>query len=221
MSEEKNLSEGPRGDAKLSKPDSTKVAKDVYKQLSKEIPEKYLVTYVEDGKTFKGYHAQYAINLLNEVIGIDKWDTISRIRKEEATPRGWAVAMELTINIYFDGIGNWIEVTGAGGSYAMNIANAYKGARTSAFKNACKYLGIGNELYIQEGVDEDMTEAIKEEPKKELPKEVGSLGDAIDKAENIEALKALEIQVKAVKDKATQLVIFKQYNEKKIKLITK
>ena len=40
----------------------------------------------------------------------------------------------------FDDKEEEFAVNGLGGSYAKNIANAYKGLKTSAFKNACRYL---------------------------------------------------------------------------------
>ena len=196
---------------------STEVAKDIYLKLSKEIPEKYLVTYVEDGKTFKGYHAQYAIDLLNEVIGLGKWEVDSWIVKEEIVNKGWAIAMETTIIIHIND--HVIKVTGSGGAHAKNIANAYKGARTSAFKNACRYLGIGKELYIQGDIDDDIITQVEVE-KVQIPESITDLVKKIDNTKNIEELRQLEDEVKAIKDKTDQNIVFKKYNDRKIFFMT-
>jgi hypothetical protein len=57
----------------------------LYEKLSIQVPEKYLIKYEDEGKTFTGYNAQYAINLLNEVIGLGKWKVRTKILKEEVT----------------------------------------------------------------------------------------------------------------------------------------
>ena len=119
----------------------------LYEKLSKPIEEKFLVKYTEDSKEFTGYHAQYAIDLLNEVIGLGNWRIAYNVRKEELLGKAWAVAGDVIIEI--DNNSEKITVNGFGGSYAKDIANAYKGFKTSAFKNACRYLGIGKELYLK------------------------------------------------------------------------
>ena len=184
---------------------------ELYKKVSKPIAKEYLVTYNEDGKEFIGYHAQYAIDLLNEVIGLGKWHTVMDIKKEEFIGKGWAVAGMVTILIEYKN--KEFAVNGLGGSYAKNIANAYKGFKTSAFKNACRYLGIGKELYVK-GFEDDIVEVEKTE-------EVVADNDLVKKIESIksvEQLESLKDSIQAVEGEAVKKVLLKKYNEKMISL---
>lgn len=202
------------------KPDEIKV---LYEKLSKPIDEKFLIKYTEDKKEFVGYHAQYAINLLNKEVGLKKWFTTEKILKEELIGKAWVVAMKLTliINIVEPSKSEYddIVVTGYGASYARRIENAYKGAKTSAFKNACRYLGIGNELYLkgfEDDIVEELTyEKVNEEP---IPDEIVELEKKINEAKNVEQLTSLQDKVEAIEGKSTKAILFKKFNEKKLSL---
>ena len=201
--------------AEQLEPEREKISfQNLYKQLSKPIPKQFYVKYKEDGKEFTGYHAQYAIDLLNEVVGLGKWHTICEIRKEEFVGKGWMIAGMVTILI------QWEEkdfaVNGFGGSYAKDIANAYKGFKTSAFKNACRYLGIGKELYVQ-GFEED----IIVEESIVLPETNNELAKKIEICQNINELEQLKDAVQSIEGEAVKKVLLKKYNEKKINLIEK
>lgn len=193
---------------------------DLYELLSKPIPKEVLFSYEEDGKTFTGYKAQYAIDLLNKVVGLGNWRTEENIRKEETLKKGFIVAMDLVLTILRDDKTNPIIITGHSAAYARRVENAYKAAKTSAFKQACRYLGIGRELYYQQIEDDIVTEKNEEEEIEEvtLEKEGQALLDKINKAINGEQLKSLEEIIKKVEGKATQDVLIKKYNDKMISL---
>jgi hypothetical protein len=204
---------------KSSKPEKD-IFLELYKKLSAPIEDKYIIEYEEEGKKFKGYNAQAAINRLNEVVGIGNWEMVSDIRKEEIIGKAWAVAMEIKIIIKLNK--ELFSRTGNGGAFAKNIANAYKGARTSAFKNACRYFGIGKELYEQ-NIDDDIIEVkVKEDESTEvtIPQEVVDLETKINNCKTIEQLQSLEESVKAVKETSVQKIIIKKYNDKKIQLMS-
>ena len=188
----------------------------LYKILSVPVPEKFLITYNEDGKEFNGYHAQYAIDLLNEVVGLGNWNTNEEILKQETFKHGWAVAMKIEIK-FVKLIEGFTITTGYGGAFAKNIANAYKGAKTSAFKNACRYLGIGKELYIQ-GFEEDISTV---EPIVEVPAEGNEIADAIDNADNLGILEQLGESIQQVEGDALKKALIKKYNARKIALMEK
>jgi len=204
------------------KVESKKIEKEksvkLYEILSKPIPEEYLYEYTEDGKKLRGYNAQYAINLLNEVIGLGKWVTQQNIRKEDFLSKGYYVVMDLSLIIpQFD-----IKITGHSAAYAKRIENAYKGAKTSAFKAACKYLGIGNELYLKNEVDEDITYVKEEQVKEEvISQEATELEKKINDCRTVEQLESLSAKVNSVEGKAVKVVLFKKYNQKKIMLSDK
>lgn len=207
---------------------------ELYKELSSPIPKEFLVTYIEDNKEFTGYHAQYAIDLLNEKVGLGNWRTYDKIEKQELLNKGWFVSMSLQVWIgtaLDDHTVPAIIVTGYGASYAKNGANAYKGAKTSAFKNACRYLGIGKELYIQ-GFDDDITETKEEKiisaeivvetiasnPSSE-PTIVETLITKITEAQTKEQIEALRDQiVSAEAGEAVKKLLLKKFNEKLISL---
>lgn len=198
-------------------------------RLRQPIPKEYLITYTEDGKTFTGYKAQYAINLLNKNLGEGGWLTEEEIRKEEYINNGWAVAMKLILMLKMTGtIYVPIIVTGYGGSHAKNIANAYKGAKTSAFKNACRYLGIGQELYLgdtsgeEDIVYEPITEQEISSEQPQKPEKIAQgddLYNKVMKATNLEQLESLKDVVMAFDGgQNAQETLIKIYNTKKIEL---
>ena len=194
-----------------------------YEKLSAPIEEKFIINYEEDGKKFKGYNAQAAINRLNEVVGLGNWKANGIVRKEEVIGKAWAVSMSVTITIFSNDRVPRIFVEGSGGAYAKNIANAYKGARTSAFKNACRYLGIGKELYELNQADDDIVvEEVKEETATPvaIPQEAVDLEKKINDCKSIEQLQSLEEKVKAVREPSVQKIIIKKYNDKKIILMS-
>jgi len=193
---------------------------DLYKALSKPIEEKYLVEYTEDGKTFTGYKAIGAINRLNEVIGIDNWYYDFEIRTQEFINGAWAVAYTLKLNIVIkDDQGNEKVLwrTGSGGAYAKSIANAYKGAQTSAFKNACKWFGIGKELYEQNQGDSDI-ESVPD--KTSIPEWLDNMIKKIQGATSMNELKEVEQEIKNIEAKNDQTIVMKTYNDKKRKLLS-
>lgn len=206
--------------------------KTVYKKLSEPIEEKYIIEYQEEGKTFKGYNAQAAINRLNDVFGIDGWAVKYSEPKVELVNKAWAayITVEITFRDDYEEtkspilgiplLKEEISKVGSGGAYAKNIANAVKGARTSAFKNACRYLGIGKELYEQ-NIDEDIIE-IEEEKSTSvtIPPELELLEQKIKSAKTIEQLQSLEDKVKEVEEKSVQKIIYDKYNARKIELLT-
>jgi hypothetical protein len=201
---------------------TSNLIEELYKKLSLPIPEEYLFEYEEGGRTFTGYHGQYAINLLNQVCGLDSWKTDEEILKQEMLKGSWIVAMKVAILISKVGIKNPVLVTGYGASYAKRADIAYKSAKTNAFKNACRYLGIGNELYLKgfedEVIYEDVMEDITDSPSLET-EELNDLANRIERAENVEQLQSLESSVKQVKGKSTLKLLTEKYNNKKIKLM--
>jgi len=183
----------------------------MYEKLSKQIPKESLLEYEAGGKTFTGYKSQYAIDLLNEVLGIGKWATSEEVLKQETLKKGWTVAMSIKLSLCDERV----LVTGYGAQYAKDIANAYKGAKTSAFKNACRYLGIGKELYAK-GFDDDVVATTVAE--EELPSEQEGLVDMINNAETLPQLESLLPEINRTEGEAVKKALIKKYNDQKIKL---
>ncbi len=175
---------------------------DLYELLSVKIPKEYLMSYSEGTKTFTGYHAQYAIDLLNSNVGLGNWFTVEKIYKQEMVGKAWFVSMGLEIQINYGE--KEIAVTGYGAGFASKGVNAYKSAKTSAFKNACRYLGIGRELYIQGFEDDIPTDKGRMESNDDkVITEVSDTG-AINKSEEI---------IKRINNTQTQADIENMRNE--------
>lgn len=205
-------------EVKAPKATPKKEKKDLYAILSAPIPEKYLVTYTESGKEFTGYHAQYAIDLLNETAGLGSWGTAETILKEEMIGKSWFVSMVMELTILTEKKGKEAEivVTGYGAGYAKRGVNSYKSAKTSAFKNACRYLGIGKELYIK-GFEDDIVEVEKEKPVEEAPVE-GETQALINKINEAQSKSDLEVMRKTVNKykagESVKKIILTKFNEK-------
>lgn len=195
--------------------------KNLYEKLSAPIEEQYIIEYEEDGKKLRGYNGIAAINRLNEVIGIENWATTTKILKEELVSGNWIVAMEIKLTIKTET--DIIIREGNGGAYARKIENAYKAARTSAFKNACKYLGIGKELYLGNKDDDDIV-YVKEETNEvvlvEADDNTAEIETFIKEATNIEQLQALKEKLDQVPAKF-KTPIYKLFNDRKIEIMTK
>ena len=180
MTEEKKVEEKKTPVKKTPAKVAVKTYNDLYKILSAPIPKEYLINYTEDGKEFTGYQTQYAIDLLNKEVGIENIFINEEILKQEMIGKAWLVVMKVEIIISYGKNEktrtgkDTAQRAGFGGAFAKRAANAYKGAKTSAFKNACRYYGIGAELYSK-GFDEDIsvdetdTSAGKEETTAETP----------------------------------------------------
>ena len=182
----------------------------LYQKLSKAIPKEFLYEYNDNGQTLTGYKSQYAIDLLNDVVGLGRWTTKEQIIKEETLKKGWTVAVGLKLSILEESI----YVTGYGAHYSSNMANAYKGAKTSAFKNACRYLGIGKELHIKE-VDDVVATQVAEE---DLPTEQEGLAGKITESKSLGELELLLAHINKVEGEAVKKLLIKKYNDKKLKL---
>ena len=184
--------------------------KTLYEKLSVKIPEEFLFKYEDGGKELTGYESQYAINLLNDIVGVGNWKTEEVINKQETLKNGWTCAM--TLKLIINGC---IEVTGYGGHYSSNIANAYKGAKTSAFKNACKYLGIGKELHSR-GIDDDAIGSTQVAEDQFVDKE--GLLCKIKSASTLAELEPLLIQINKEDGESVKKFLIKTFNDQKIKL---
>ena len=173
---------------------------ELYKALSVEIPHEYHNQYKKDGMIFTGFNAQYAINILNEILGTDGWMCDETILQQGQSAGKWTVVMKAHIT------GENIDVTGYGSGQFQDADNAYKAAKTSAFKNACKYLGIGKELYVRTVDESFVTEGSTPVTNTFVEKLVKDANDEL-------SLLKLKKQVQDSKDD----VLISVYNQKLIK----
>jgi hypothetical protein len=197
---------------------------DIYDRLKVPVPEQYLERYTDGGMEFTGYKAQYAINLLNEVIGLGKWYVTFKLEKIENINKAWLSYGFVTIVLRLND-GDMEIANGVGGSYAKDIANSLKGTKTSAFKNACRYLGIGNELYLagheEDIVYEDIVETIEPVVEDNNDNEFKKIKEKIEAAKDIPQLDIIVAEINTVAGKAVKDLLIKIYNAKRITLLEK
>lgn len=186
-----------------------------YKKLSEKINEDNLVTYKEDDKEFTGYRSQVAIDRLNDIFGINGWSYDFEFVREELIGKSWMVVVKCCIRL-----ADMFMSTrpGIGACYARKADTAYKGAVTSAFKNACKYLGIGKELYIKGFEEVVIEEETKEVTNTNINAEAKKLLESINNSKNSEQLESLKTSIKVVNGDAVKKLVTEAYNDKQIEL---
>lgn len=193
-------------------------------KLMQPVPEEYIETYTEDGIEFRGYKAQYAINLLNQVFGLGGWNAQFCLDKIENINKAWLAYGKVRIYLTDYKSSEKFLADGISGAYAKRIENALKGCKTSAFKNACRYLGIGNELYLAEK-EEDIIVEEKSMPEEivteETPNEIKTTIDLINKATSVPEIESLLPTISKIEGKAIKDLLVQKYNQKKIELVDK
>ena len=182
-------------------------------KLTQKIPQEFLERYEEDGKEFIGYKAQYAINLLNDTFGLGTWSREIKTLMCEKLGGSWVVAKRIYLNIP-----GYDSIIGEGACYAKKLDTALKSASTSAFKNACRYLGIGNELYLQGFVEQEIViEEVKEEVS--IPNELQNMIDKINSCKRSDQLESLKEKIENISGTSSKNVVLKAFNNKKISLL--
>lgn len=159
----------------------------IYAKLSSDLPRE-AVEHVSSAKSRKGYDTtgygyQYCVNRLNEVL-FGHWRTKHRIVAEEANQSSKGKTIYSKVIHMVIQIGNWVhengeskfevlaEVEGYGGHESLELASAYKGAYTNAFKKVSAMLGVGRRAF--EGtLDEDYFSAEAQEKAQEQSKPQG------------------------------------------------
>lgn len=191
----------------------------LYQRLSKPIPKELLIKYeVEDGKELTTYPAQYAIDLLNKEIGYSGYHIITRILDKMIIGKSWLVAVEVTINLTNDSLTpvSTSYVEGFGSEYANDLDTALKSAKTKAFKHACRFLGIGKELYYDTVIEEVPTKvAVQIE---ETPSEVTDIITKISNTKTLIELEPILAEIDKIKNEKMQIILTRNYNKAKIKL---
>jgi len=200
----------------LDKKEVKKEPLTLYERLSGPVPEEFLITYTQSGKTFTGYHAQYAIDLLNKEVGLGEWFTQEKILYQEQVKNGWFVAMAITVSF------RKATVTGYGAAHARRIEDVFKAAKTSAFKNACRYLGIGRELYVK-GFEDDIDKEQPEknegtEKKEDMPDEAQKLSEKIKASKTREELDLAGLEIKKMKPGSLSNILVESFNKRAMEL---
>lgn len=117
--------------------------KDIYEKLSADFPKEAYSKDNSRGFDLTSLKAQYIIERLNQVLGIDGW----RLTNSKFDANDSGVLYTGTLQLYLDGTAIH-EVDAIGFSPdKKNTGDAYKGARTDALSKAASYIGVGNDMF--------------------------------------------------------------------------
>jgi len=169
--------------------------RNIYAELSTPLCED-AIQRTEKEKTYKaydttGYGYQFCIDKLNEVLGIDGWDSTYQILDEhieETSTKKKKYYFTVNVDIILkanDELGlRETKKSCAGGHSSLDHSDGLKGAITNAFKKAAAFYGVGRDAYAGT-IDNDnrpdpedkqelpapAAKSEKPEPKKEEKKE--------------------------------------------------
>jgi len=184
---------------------------EVYAEFIKDIPQEALRTEITDkGEKFSIYGYQFIVNRLNEIVGMDHWNSeiLGDLDKEKKGDLWW-VSLKLRLSL-----GNWINGNfvpivyrdAFGSGISDSLGNAEKGASTNGLKKAAGLFGIGKKAYeglIEEFDNVNPTDKIVEAKNMLLTK------DEQDQTKKIELLFV------SVKDKNTAVDALAEYDKMK------
>jgi len=109
--------------------------------LSKPFPAEAMTTDNSRGFALTSIKAQYIVERLNEVLGIDGWQHRGRFEKVE---EGVLFHGELVL----DNGGQGIMQLGTGFSKdKKNVGDSYKSAKTDSLSKSASLFGVGNDVY--------------------------------------------------------------------------
>jgi hypothetical protein len=133
------------------------MSNDIYNKLKADFPQEALKADISRGRgnPFTSVSAQYIVERLNEVLGIDGWSFTGDFEKtEEGVLFFGALGIRMStvtpsaVMADGPGEGRWHVVEGVGFSaHKRNVGDCFKSARTDALSKAASLLGIANEVF--------------------------------------------------------------------------
>lgn len=112
-----------------------------YKELLKPFPNEAYSVDSSRGFNLTSIKAQYVVERLNEVMGVDGWELVGNFEKEG---NGVLFIGKLVLN---DGFAGHSQLAVGYSDQKKNIGDAYKGAMTDALSKAASKFGLGNEVF--------------------------------------------------------------------------
>ena len=113
----------------------------LYQGLIKEFPAEAYSTDSSRGFNLTSIKAQYVVERLNEVCGVDGWALTGDYTSENGVVLFFGT---LTIN---DGTKAHQQMAVGSAVIKKNVGDAYKGAQTDALSKAASKFGLGNEVF--------------------------------------------------------------------------
>jgi len=122
------------------------MSKDIYKDLSAPFPKEAMQKDSSRGFDLTSIKAQYVRERLNEVMGVDGWETKSHVVSQD--DKGVAVALEMTLHFPK---GRSVTRSAYGGcvikAKGQTYGDRYKSAETDALSKAASNFGVGNDVF--------------------------------------------------------------------------
>lgn len=115
--------------------------KAMYEALKAPFPDEAYSTDSSRGFNLTSIKAQYVVERLNEVCGVDGWELSGDYTKEGNDVMFFGT---LIIN---DGTKGHKQQAVGHASVKKNVGDAYKGAKTDALSKAASLFGLGNEVF--------------------------------------------------------------------------
>lgn len=119
------------------------ISKETYTKLTAEFPPEALSVDDSRGFALTSVRAQWIVERLNEVLGVDGWQFTGKY--EPQSDGGVLYFGQLTI---VGDEGKWHTVEGVGfAASKKNLGDTYKGARTDALSKAASLIGVANSVF--------------------------------------------------------------------------
>jgi len=194
---------------------------EAYEEFTKDLPQEAVKSgTLEDGTVLTMYGYQFAVNVLNEVLGMDHW--YLEVEHQSAIIDKDKNKYQATVFVHLK-LGNWdngnFSVIAQKDSYGHGEneqrGNALKGAVTNGFKKAAAMFGIGKKAYEGLMEDFDIDELNNPKPKEARVTKVGKENVGPLSTEDLEGTKNIEIKLLNVKSKEDLEAAKKEYDNVK------
>lgn len=120
-------------------------SKNIYEQLTAPFPKEAMTVDSSRGFKLTSIKAQYVRERLNEVMGVDGWETESKVVNQDDT----GVAVSLAMTLHFEG--KAVTRTAFGGATkkgkGQTYGDLYKSAETDALCKVASNFGVGNDVF--------------------------------------------------------------------------
>ncbi len=122
------------------------MSKDFYQELAKDFPAEAMTKDTSRGFALTSIKAQYVRERLNEVMGVEGWDSTTEV--VHISDEG-AVAVKFALTLHFPE--RSVTRTAFGGAKAKDKGQTYgdifKSAETDALSKAASNFGVGNAVF--------------------------------------------------------------------------
>lgn len=151
-----------------------------YYEMGRSVPKEAQKNFNNGSFSGTDINPMWRIKMLTEMFGCAGIGWYTEVLSERCEEHHDCTMAIVDINLYIKVDGEWSKpIFGTGGNKLVSMTKSgakasdegYKMAYTDALSVACKALGIGADIYFDKDKTKYTANEIKEEPKKEEPKE--------------------------------------------------